>query len=180
MAAAKKKSKSTKMKSSNSTLTIIALIVVIGFGAYYSMTGSDVLGIFTPTETVPAPAEVEVESPAEPPVSNASSDWWEVYFADPININNPEAGGRAADLYSLAQTCKLLLECLAAGRLLDDGPQGRTNLFLDRRVQSPDEQGNAIRDAKSIGCHARNRRFSPRKALPGYSQVLDLAPRHAD
>ena len=58
MAAAKKKStkSSRSKKSSNSTLTIIALVVVIGLGAYYSLTGTDVLGIFTPTDT---PAVVE-------------------------------------------------------------------------------------------------------------------------
>ena len=85
MAAARKKSK----KSSNSTLMIIVLIIVIGFGAYYSLTGTDLLGIFTATE-VPPPTEVEVESPGVPPVSSGSSDWWEVYFADPVNINNPD------------------------------------------------------------------------------------------
>ena len=57
MAAAKKKStrkSSRSKKSSNSTLTIIVLLVVLGFGAYYSLTGTDILGIFTPTEEPPA------------------------------------------------------------------------------------------------------------------------------
>jgi len=97
MAAAKKKSKksSRSKKSSNSTLTIIALVVVIGFGAYYSMTGADVLGIFTATET---PAPIQGESPVEPPpVTDASSGWWEVYFADPININDPNNWGNSIE-----------------------------------------------------------------------------------
>ena len=97
MAAAKKKSKKSSRlkKSSNSTLTIIALVVVIGFGAYYSMTGADVLGIFTATET---PAPIQGESPVEPPpVTDASSGWWEVYFADPININDPNNWGNSIE-----------------------------------------------------------------------------------
>ena len=96
MAAAKKKSKksSRSKKSSNSTLTIIALVVVIGFGAYYSMTGSDVLGIFTATET-PAVVEGPITQPDAPPTGG--SDWWEVYFADPININDPDNWGNSIE-----------------------------------------------------------------------------------
>jgi phosphatidylserine/phosphatidylglycerophosphate/cardiolipin synthase-like enzyme len=101
MAAKKKsKAKSTKRKSSrskkssNSTLTIIVLIVVIGLGAYYFMTGNDVLGIFTPTEEPPQEGEVTVESPSQPdapaPVTSVSGDWWEVYFADRHNFGDPE------------------------------------------------------------------------------------------
>ena len=95
MAAAKKKSKksSRSKKSSNSVLTVIILFVVLGFGAYYSVTGRDVLGIFNSTEepgTVGLPIEDPVTQPDAPPVSNASGDWWEVYFADPININDPD------------------------------------------------------------------------------------------
>jgi phosphatidylserine/phosphatidylglycerophosphate/cardiolipin synthase-like enzyme len=110
MAAAKKKS--TK-KSSNSTLTVIILIAVIGFGAIYSFTGKDVLGIFTPTEEAPpagAPVEDPVAQPdAPPPVSNTSSGWWEVYFADPLNINDPEIWqnsieARLIDKINAAQT----------------------------------------------------------------------------
>ena len=115
MAAAKKKStrSSRSNKSANSTLTVIILIVVIGLGAYYSLTGTDLLGVFTPTEE-PAPAGATVESPASQPQApapgtNASSDWWEVYFADPLNINNPEnwqnsIEARLIDKINAAQT----------------------------------------------------------------------------
>ena len=91
--ATKRKSSRSK-KSSNSALTIIILVVVIGLGAYYFMTGKDVLGIFTPTAEPPQ-MEPAVESPVappnvSPPVTNVSGEWWEVYFADPLNINNPD------------------------------------------------------------------------------------------
>jgi phosphatidylserine/phosphatidylglycerophosphate/cardiolipin synthase-like enzyme len=96
MAAAKKKStgSSRSNKSANNTLTVIILIVVIGLGALYALTGKDLLGIFSPGEE-PPPAGVTAESPAPQPqapptVANAPSDWWEVYFADPLHINNPD------------------------------------------------------------------------------------------
>jgi phosphatidylserine/phosphatidylglycerophosphate/cardiolipin synthase-like enzyme len=99
MAAAKKKStRSSRSKSSpNSTLTVIILIGVVVFGLYYSITGRDALGIFTPTEVPPAPVE------------NVSTDWWEVYFADPLNINNPDdwqnsIQARLIDKINFAQT----------------------------------------------------------------------------
>jgi hypothetical protein len=81
----------------NSTLTVIILIGVIVFGLYYSITGRDVLDIFTPTEEPP------------PPVEHVSTDWWEVYFADPLNINNPDdwqnsIEARLIDKINLAQT----------------------------------------------------------------------------
>ena len=95
MAAAKKKStkSSGSNKSSNNGLTVIIFVAVLVFGLFYALTGKDVLGIFTPTETpgttgttVAAP----VTQPGMPPLSNTSSDWWQVYFTDPLNVNNPD------------------------------------------------------------------------------------------
>ncbi len=86
-----------KSSRSNSTLTIIILLVVLGLGAYYSITGTDVLGIFTPTEAAP-PAGGGGDSPTlQPEAPNASSDWWEVYFADPINIKDPNNWGNSIE-----------------------------------------------------------------------------------
>lgn len=100
MAAEKKKSSkrrtSRSRSSSNSTLTIIIIVIVIALGIYYSTTGNDILGIFTPTEESPTVSEPPVsEKPADSstqasPVTNVSGEWWEVYFADPININDPD------------------------------------------------------------------------------------------
>lgn len=90
MAAAKKKStrSSRSKQSSNNTLIVLVLVVIAGFGLYYFFTGNDVLGVFsTATPTVDSPTQ-EPQSP--PVVENVSSDWWEVYFADPLNVNNPD------------------------------------------------------------------------------------------
>ena len=106
MTSRKKSSKSTR---SNSTITLIILVVVLCFGAFYALTGTDVLGIFTPSdETVPDTPTVEVPG-VPPPVSNASGDWWEVYFADPLNINDPNnwqnsIEARLIDKINAAQT----------------------------------------------------------------------------
>jgi hypothetical protein len=85
MAAPKKKSarSSRSKRSSNNTLTVIILVGIIAFGVYYAFTGRDILGIF-PTAEVPLPLTPSAESPAQP------GDWWEVYFADPINIKDPD------------------------------------------------------------------------------------------
>jgi len=91
-----------KSSRSNSTLTIIVLLAVLGLGAYYALTGKDVFGIFTPTEE-PAPIGETTEGPVTqpdappPPVANASGDWWEVYFADPLNINDPGNWGNSIE-----------------------------------------------------------------------------------
>jgi len=87
----------SRKKTSNSSLTIIILAAVVLFGAYYAFTGNDALGIFTPTE-----------EPA-PPISNASGDWWEVYFTDPLNVNDPanwqnSIEARLIDKINAAQT----------------------------------------------------------------------------
>lgn len=110
MPAAKKKStrSSGSRKSSNGILTLIILAGVIIFGAIYSLTGTDVLGIFTPTETPPAASGATLESPDVPPVSNSSGGWWDVYFADPLNINDPNnwqgsIEGRLIDKINAAQ-----------------------------------------------------------------------------
>jgi len=97
-----------KRKTSNSTVTLVILALVILFGAYYAFTGNDVLGVFTPTEEPPAAGPVS-QPDAPPPVTNASSDWWEVYFADPININDPanwqnSIEARLIDKINMAQT----------------------------------------------------------------------------
>lgn len=96
-----------KRKSSNNTLTVIILVVVLGLGAIYSLTGKDPLGIFIPTE---APASSgPVVQPDAPSGSSASSDWWEVYFTDPLSINDPNnwqssIEGRLINKINAAQT----------------------------------------------------------------------------
>jgi hypothetical protein len=74
----------------DSSVTLFVLIILFIFGIYYSITGRDPGGVFgsgTPTAVV-----ATEKSPAAnvPTAVNASGTWWEVYFTDPVNINNPE------------------------------------------------------------------------------------------
>jgi phosphatidylserine/phosphatidylglycerophosphate/cardiolipin synthase-like enzyme len=76
---------------------LVLLVVVLCFGAIYALTGTDILGIFTSTETAPAPGASVTQPVEPPPVANASGDWWEVYFADPLNINDPQNWGNSIE-----------------------------------------------------------------------------------
>jgi len=61
---------------------IVAVVVIVGIailGGVYLLTGSDPLGLFTPTAT-----------PAPPTAVAPGGDWWQVYFTDPQTVNDPE------------------------------------------------------------------------------------------
>src|SRR5512145_1792228 len=61
----------------NSTLLILIFIFVLGI--YYFVTGRNPGEILSgATSTAPVPTAV-----------NASGAWWEVYFTDPVNVNDP-------------------------------------------------------------------------------------------
>ena len=103
MAAKKKKAKSKKTKKSNSKISLLLLVVVIVLGGYFLYTGEDPLGLFTDflpvaEESLPESASmIEIEPTVTPtavsvPVVEVASqgEWWEVYFADPINMTDPE------------------------------------------------------------------------------------------
>ena len=77
-----KKRRSSKKSGS---LTLSGLIILIIIGIYYFLTGNN-------TNSVPSPASATPTSPivGVPSAISASGAWWEVYFADPLNINNPE------------------------------------------------------------------------------------------
>lgn len=74
---------------------IVLLITVLLFicGAFYAVTGIDIGGIFSATATptggvaVTLPPFTVTNTPviSLPP----STDWWEVYFTDPVNLRNP-------------------------------------------------------------------------------------------
>jgi phosphatidylserine/phosphatidylglycerophosphate/cardiolipin synthase-like enzyme len=109
MAAPKKKStrSSRSRQSGNSALFVIILVAVLGLGLLYSFTGQDPLGLFATEEPIVVTPVQQPQVPA--PVENASTEWWEVYFADPINVNNPDdwqnsIEGRLIDKINAAQT----------------------------------------------------------------------------
>ncbi|MBT3189615.1 MAG: phosphatidylserine/phosphatidylglycerophosphate/cardiolipin synthase family protein [Anaerolineae bacterium] len=79
---AAKKRKKSKKKPGNSKLTLFLLVGVLVLGGYFMMTGNDPLGLFEGIKETVAP---------EPVVESATkSDWWEVYFVDYVNHNDPE------------------------------------------------------------------------------------------
>lgn len=103
---AKKKKRTTSKKNANITLAFLFGIIILG--GYFMLTGNDPLGLFadaqnieTPVQDIPSVegsltegAEVgdSQAAPATPvPVvaSATRSDWWEIYFADWQNKNDP-------------------------------------------------------------------------------------------
>jgi len=101
---------------SNASLTLIILVGLLILGAFYALTGKDPIGIFgTGTQTptlaeLPAPVDATKPPSANVPTAvNASGTWWEVYFTDPVHVNNPEdwqgsIEGRLIEKINAAQT----------------------------------------------------------------------------
>ncbi|MEW6403767.1 MAG: phospholipase D-like domain-containing protein [Chloroflexota bacterium] len=71
-----------RRRQSGSLLTLI--IIIIAWGVMYYQTGSDPLGIFPPIGTRASTTAAPAEAP--PP---AGGNWWEAYFTDPVNMNDP-------------------------------------------------------------------------------------------
>ena len=108
MAAKKKKKKTVSKKNANITLILLAGIILMG--GYFMLTGNDPLGLFSEVENIEVPSvEVALTEGAEivtgqieetlvvpptpvPQVDTAATpgDWWEVYFADWENMDDPE------------------------------------------------------------------------------------------
>jgi phosphatidylserine/phosphatidylglycerophosphate/cardiolipin synthase-like enzyme len=68
----------------NLILVGIAIAVLVVAGIYFLYSGSDPLGLFTEEATPSA----SISNP--PAVSSAGGAWWQVYFTDPPNVNNPD------------------------------------------------------------------------------------------
>lgn len=102
----------------NTTLTAATLIILIVMGVLYTLTGKDPSGVFTPddqTTVVPivtltsSAPDVATAIGSAPTAVNASGPWWEVYFTDPVNLNDPNnwqgsIEGRLIDKINAAQT----------------------------------------------------------------------------
>jgi len=100
-----------RSRKSNSTATVAALVILIVLGIIYSLTGKDPGGVFSPTQSAATVTSVSTGVPTSlaPTAANASGPWWEVYFTDPSNINNPEnwqgsIEGRLIEKINAAQT----------------------------------------------------------------------------
>src|SRR6185503_1665629 len=105
--------KKRRSSSKNGSVTLFALVILLILGAYYALTGNNPGGVFdagTPTVAaatrIPATLTPVVSVPS---AVNASGAWWEVYFTDPSNVNNPDdwqgsIEGRLIDKINAAQT----------------------------------------------------------------------------
>jgi len=81
--------KKRRSSSKNGPMTLLGLVIVLILGIYYALSGNNPGGVFdTGTPTVAATTRTPVVG--VPSAVNASGAWWEVYFTDPVNINNPE------------------------------------------------------------------------------------------
>ena len=99
----------TKSRSrTNPLVTLFVLVILFILGLYYSMTGRDPGGIVGGTQTASGPTQPS-PAPNMPTSVNASGAWWEVYFTDPVNINNPDdwqssVAGRLIEKINAAET----------------------------------------------------------------------------
>ena len=88
---------------SNSLITVATVIILFVLGIFYTATGNDA------GENVQPSAVPATTVPNVPTSANASGTWWEVYFTDPANINNPQdwqssIEGRLIEKINAAQT----------------------------------------------------------------------------
>jgi phosphatidylserine/phosphatidylglycerophosphate/cardiolipin synthase-like enzyme len=82
-----------RSKKSNTTATLATLVILVVLGGLYMLTGKDPGGIFgTPQAGTPvSPSVVPGTTVLAPPTTiNASGSWWEVYFTDPLHVNDPQ------------------------------------------------------------------------------------------
>ena len=101
--------KRRKATGTNASTTLLILVVLFILGTYYSLTERDSDGTPSPgTPTLPVPTQPSPVVTA-PTSVNASGAWWEVYFTDPVHINNPadwqsSVAGRLVEKINAAQT----------------------------------------------------------------------------
>jgi phosphatidylserine/phosphatidylglycerophosphate/cardiolipin synthase-like enzyme len=100
-----------KTSKANSIVTLLTLGLLAVLGFVYSLTGrgpAEIFATLTPT-SAPLPATATPTVVNAPTSANASGPWWEVYFTDPMNINDPinwqaSVEGRLVEKINAAQT----------------------------------------------------------------------------
>jgi phosphatidylserine/phosphatidylglycerophosphate/cardiolipin synthase-like enzyme len=103
--------KRRRVSKQNASVTLLVLVVLFILGIFYTLTGKDPGGIFGGETITPTAGISTGASPiaGAPTAANASADWWEVYFTDPANVNNPaewqgSIEGRLIEKINAAQT----------------------------------------------------------------------------
>ena len=105
-----------KRKNGGSIVSLVVVILAI-LGVYYAQTGSDPTGVVEAAKTTLPNIGDKIATAVESgtPVSSgsntqpSSSDWWEVYFTDPLNVKDPaqwqnSIEGRLIEKINTAQT----------------------------------------------------------------------------
>jgi phosphatidylserine/phosphatidylglycerophosphate/cardiolipin synthase-like enzyme len=90
------------VSKTNASLTLLVLIGLLILGIFYAATGRDPIDIFGTESGTCLVANV-------PAANNASGTWWEVYFTDPVNMNDPanwqsSVAGRLIEKINAAQS----------------------------------------------------------------------------
>ena len=75
----------------NRYITITLIVGFVALVGYFLLTGNDPFGLFTEAEptVTPGPGPTVVAGGGETDAGGAG-DWWQVYFTDPQNINDPD------------------------------------------------------------------------------------------
>jgi phosphatidylserine/phosphatidylglycerophosphate/cardiolipin synthase-like enzyme len=73
-----------RKRRNRSNLTTIIFLIILAIALYYAWNDPNASEILTPANQTAVPT-VGGTTPASP----ASGTWWEVYFTDPVNINDP-------------------------------------------------------------------------------------------
>ncbi len=86
-------------KKQGSVIALLFTVLLMICGAFASLAGpevADTLLTDTPTTIVTLPPLFPTDTPFAPPPasptltpSSATSDWWQVYFTDPVHLNKP-------------------------------------------------------------------------------------------
>ena len=77
-----------KKKKQSTTITALGFVVVLLLGVFYALTGQDPNSV--PGSDVATSVVVNVPATVAPSSNNGSGNWWEVYFTDPVNMDNPD------------------------------------------------------------------------------------------
>lgn len=71
-------------KSQQGMIVLLVTVLLAIAGVFYSLTGIDPGGVFE-AEVTDTPRAVATSTPFQP----VDNSWWEVYFTDPVNIQDP-------------------------------------------------------------------------------------------
>ena len=78
---------SQRKPTSGSQKGVIVLAGLIGISILFSLVGCDVAPVDIPVDVATSPTDFPITD--APVVDTPASNWWEVYFTDPLTVNDP-------------------------------------------------------------------------------------------